>query len=132
MLFPTLLRALCLCYAGFLIVSSLPLALLAAATPQGEPFTPAWQIILFVIGAATLLASGFLYVGLLGERMRSAVRHRAAAGVLLALPIAAGAVLLLTKGHPEMRPTGWFFLAPAALAFLCMVWPSLDWPRRAP
>lgn len=128
MIFATLLRALCLGYAAFLIVLSMALGLLASGMPQGEPFTPMWEIMTITIGLGTVLASGFLYPGLLGERGQGAARHRIAAGVLLAMPVILGALLVLGESHPEMRPLGWFFLPPAAVAFIGFAWPGLALP----
>jgi hypothetical protein len=132
MIFATLLRALCLSYAAFLIIVSIAVALLASGMPQGEPITPWWEIISIVVGVATVLSSGFIYSGLLGERGHSATMHRFAAAVLLAVPIILGAFLVLRDSHPEMRPFGWVFLAPAAVAFIGFAWPGLALPSSPP
>lgn len=125
MIFLTLLRVLCLCYAGFLIFLSIGVSLLAASVPQGEPHIPMWKIMMFVIGLVMLLASGFLYASLFSERLRKSAKHRVAACVLLAQPIAVGILVLLAKSHPEVRSIGWFFLVPAVVVFLSMAWPGL-------
>ena len=128
MIFPTLLRVLCLCFGGLLILLSVPIGLMATIPPLDESMTPLWEMMTIAIGLATVLASGFIYVGLFGERPQSVARHRLVAGVLLVMPIALGTQLLLAHGHPEMRPFGWFFLVPSVIAFVSFAWPGVARP----
>jgi hypothetical protein len=73
--------------------------------------------------AACLIASGFIYIGLLGRRMAKSRLHYVLAGLLLAAPLVLGIWLLTPPRGHEWQPVGLFFLVPASLLFACAIWP---------
>lgn len=111
----------CILFGGALL-------LVGAASPSDD-VGRRWAALACLVGLLLLVAAGFLYVCLLGDRMRASVRHRIAAGVFLAVPILGGAKLLLAPAHPEMRDMGMTAMMAAALVFVLTVWPGL--PGRA-
>jgi hypothetical protein len=80
---------------GFgLIILSIPFSLLAAAFPQGEPFIPAWEIISAVLGAAILLAAGFIMFSLGWPKRFVSLTFRYATFMLLFCPLVVGCILV--------------------------------------
>jgi uncharacterized membrane protein len=116
---------------GWLIIaSSIPLAFLAGAAPSDT--VPTWSpLIAFPLGGC-LMASGFLYVGMLGQSLSRSRMHRMLAGSLLLAPLMAGIRLLLTPGHQGLHPFGFFLFVPACLSFLAAVWPFRPTPAERP
>jgi hypothetical protein len=123
------IRLASLAYGGFVIMASMPLALLAGAAPSDIVGTPSALYVMRV--AACLIASGFVYVGLSGRRMAKSRLHYVLVGVLLAAPMILGAWLLTPSSGYEWRPVGLFFLVPASLLFSCAVWPLHVTSKRA-
>jgi len=80
---------------GFgLIVLSLPLTLLAAAFPQGEPFIPAWEIISAVLGAGILLGTGFIMFSLGWPKRFASLTFRYTTFIFLLCPFVVGCILI--------------------------------------
>ena len=113
------IRLASLAFGAFVIMASIPLAMLGAAVPSEYAPPP----LLALPAAALLIASGFFYVGLVGRRMAKSRLHHVLAGMLLAVPLALGGSLLIASHGREWQLMGWFFLVPASLLFVCTVWP---------
>jgi hypothetical protein len=80
---------------GFgLIILSLPFSLLTASVPQGEPFIPVWQIVRTVLGAAILLATGFIMFSLGWPRRFVSLTFKCATCVFLLCPLVVGCMLI--------------------------------------
>lgn len=103
-------------------------ALLAGAFPQGEPFTPPWQMTLIILGAACIFVSGYLFVGYYGDRVRHSPRLRIIATLLLFIPIVATALLLLHSNHFEIYPVIIPLLIFSVALLVAIVWPF--WQHR--
>ncbi len=97
-------RLACLLLGTSLVLLSLPAGLLAASAPQGEPMTPAWTTIVFVVLVGALLASGFLMFALLPHAGRSRALCTLNVALLL-LPLGLG-LLLLNATRVQFPPIG--------------------------
>jgi hypothetical protein len=120
-------RLSCLLLGFGIPLVSIPLALLAGSVPQGEPFTPAWQLALFVIGCAGLIGAGFAMFAVGWGARFDRPLYRGVTFMLLLIPFALGWELM---GSPVQFPlaqlavaltvfTGWVLLLcvrPALLA----------------
>lgn len=118
-LFAYTVRLASLAFGGFVVMISMPLALLGGAAPSDQ-VRPFFALLILPV-AACCIASGFIYIGALGHRMARSRLHYVFAGLLLTAPLALG-IWLLTRGH-EWQPVGLFFCVPAALVFACAIWP---------
>lgn len=98
---------------------SLPIAVLAAAIPQGEPAMPGWELIAFVVAAAVAVCSGFIMFGVGWPARMANPRYRGVTFLFLLIPLAAGVALILAS-HTQFPPknvaaalivfTGWLLL----------------------
>ena len=117
----TPIRFISFSYGSCVIVASIPLALLSGAAPSET--VPAWSPLLTMPATACLLAAGFIFIALFGERMARSRWYCLVAGLLLSAPFATGVLLLLTPKAQRLHPLGLLLLIPAGLAFMCSVWP---------
>ena len=117
---------LCCALLGFGIpVVSIPLALLASAFPQGEPFTPPWQLAASVIGCACLLASGFAMFAV-GWRARFERRaYRGVTFLLLLIPLVVGMELMASPVQFPPTHLAIAFSAFTGWLLLLCAWPGL-------
>ena len=98
---------------------SVPIAVLAAAVPQGEILTPGTELITLVIGGAVAVCSGFIMFGVGWPARMANLRYRGLTFLLLLVPLAAG-VALLFASRTQFPPknlatalivfTGWLLL----------------------
>lgn len=109
-------------FGCFVIIASIPLALIGATVPQET--VPAVSPVLTVPLVACALAAGFLLFGIFGGGTASSPRKRLVTALLLVLPLASGAALLLAPAHQMLQNTGLFFFVPALVALFCTVWPG--------
>ncbi|HEX8604320.1 MAG TPA: hypothetical protein VF774_16850 [Pseudoduganella sp.] len=120
-IFANTIRIASLTVGCFMMVASIPIALLAGAAPGDT--VPPLSPLLVVPSVALLMASGFLYVAISGPRLAGSWFHRAIAALLLAAPLAAGVWFLLTPEAQRLHFLGFLLFAPACVLFLCAVWP---------
>lgn len=98
---------------------SLPIAVLAAAVPQGEPSTPGWELIALVIAGAVAVCSGFILFGIGWPARMARLGYRGATFLFLLAPLTAGMAVMLA-GPTQLAPrepaialivfTGWLLL----------------------
>jgi len=117
-------RFACLLVGTSVVLVSLPVGLLAAAAPQGEPMTPGWQIILGVVALAVLLASGFLMFAFVGTAPMS-IAFQIVNAMLLLLPLGSGLLLILSTRLQIPTPGLAYAMTAASIwvLFLCCVTP---------
>ncbi len=94
-LFAYTVRLASLAFGGFVVMISMPLALLGGAAPSDQ-VRPFFALLILPV-AACCIASGFIYIGALGHRMARSRLHYVFAGLLLTAPLALG-IWLLTRG----------------------------------
>jgi len=75
------------------IIFSLPLSLFGAASPQGEPSVPAWEIISFVIGGGILVGAGFIMFSSGWPTKFKIFRFRCLTFIFLLFPLVFGVIL---------------------------------------
>lgn len=114
------IRWLSLVYSGLVVMAASMLTLLGLSVP-GE-YAPTTSDYLFFPLTACIVQSGFIYIALSGRRLAGSRIRRAAGGVLLAIPLGLGGWGVVIAQH-DMRSVGLFFLLPAALLFVCAIWP---------
>jgi hypothetical protein len=101
---------------GWLIIAaSIPLAFIGGAAPSDT--VPTWSPLVVVPLGACVLASGFLYIGVLGKSLTKSRAHRVFAALLLVAPLIAGMKLLLTSENQGLHPFGFFLFVPACILF---------------
>lgn len=98
---------------------SVPVAVLAAAVPQGEPLLPGWELIAFVISGAVAVCSGFIMFGVGWPARMANLRYRGVTFLLLLVPLVAGVALMFVS-NVQFPPknlatalivfTGWLLL----------------------
>jgi hypothetical protein len=104
-----------------MIVASIPIALLGGAAPSDT--VPTMSPLLFVPLIACLMASGFFYVAILGQRLAGYRWHYWIADLLLTVPSATGIALLLSPEEQRLSFLGFVLFGPACVLFLCTIWP---------
>jgi hypothetical protein len=93
-------RICCALSALGMVLISFPFAFLASEMPQGGPFIPPLEIILFIIGAAIVLASGFVMFAIGWPARLANLAYRCTTFFLLLLPLAVGVTLLMAARTP--------------------------------
>ncbi|MRX11222.1 hypothetical protein GJ697_25685 [Pseudoduganella sp. FT25W] len=87
--------SLCSCVLGIgLFMMSTMFSLLAGAVPQGEDFTPPWQIVASVIASGALVASGYMMFSLGWPGKFANAWFRWITALLLLIPLAVGCLLV--------------------------------------
>lgn len=84
---------------------ALPIAVLAAAVPQGEPSTPGLELIALVVGGAVAVCSGFIMFGVGWPTRMARLGYRGATFLFLLAPLTAGVALMLA-GPTQFAPRG--------------------------
>jgi hypothetical protein len=113
------IRLIALGYGGCVILVAVSMAMSAGPVP-GE-YQPPLSFMLLIPAFACLLASGFLYVGVVGQGMARSRWHRLLAAALLAVPLLWGARMLI---HIDgLRMVGLLFVVPTVLTLVGAVWP---------
>jgi hypothetical protein len=115
------IRILSFLFGCFIVVLSIPVAFIGGAAPQDT--VPLISPLVTTPLAAFLLASGFLSFGVFGGATTSSRWQRSITALLLMLPLAFGAMMLLAPAHQLLRGMGLFFFVPALVTLLCNVWP---------
>jgi hypothetical protein len=92
---------------------------------------PGWIAVGGLAGLA-LVALSFLYVAALGDRMRRSSHARAAGGLLLLIPAAAGITTLATRTDTELLWGSGILVSFTVLLFISFVFPALPDRRQRP
>lgn len=120
------LRLLALLAGGLVLI--LPPALLSNA---GHTGMPAWIVAGGLAGLA-LVALSFLYIGVLGKRMRRSAHTRMLGGLLLLIPAAAGITVLATRTNAELLWASGILVSFTVLLFISFVYPAAPDRRQRP
>lgn len=94
---------------------SVPIAVLAAAVPQGEPYLLGWELMGVVIAGALAVCSGFILFGVGWPARMANLPYRGITFLLLLVPLVSG-VALLFASHTQFPPKN---LALALIIFTC-------------
>jgi len=105
--------------AGGLVLILPPLAL-AQSSPAGMP---GWVAVGGFAGLV-LVALSFFYIGMLGDRMRRNGQLRTLGGLLLMIPAAAGATMLVTRNDPTLLWGSGALLSVTVMMFVSFVFPA--------
>jgi hypothetical protein len=116
---------------SFLIGIGIPMALPLVLSDVGTRGMPGWPVLGGLFGMC-LVSGSFLYIALLGARMRRSLALRILGGLLLLLPMAASLTVLWTRSEEEMLWCGGLLLAAAVLMFICFVFPGIPDGRQRP
>ncbi|WP_296945976.1 hypothetical protein [uncultured Massilia sp.] len=120
------LRLLSLLACGLLVIV---LPVLLSDTGSGN--LPLSMAVPAVLGAA-LMAAGFVYVGMMAERMRRPGRERWLGTALLTLPALACLAILATRHAPTLLWGSGMLLACTTLQLACVLNPGALERRRRP
>jgi MFS family permease len=120
------LRMLALLAGGLVLI--LPPLLLADV---GHAGMPGWIVAGGLAGLA-LVALSFLYVAVLGDRMRRSAYTRALGGLLLLIPAAAGIAMLATRTDAELLWGSAILVSFTVLLFISFVYPAAPDRRQRP
>jgi hypothetical protein len=120
------LRLLALLAGGLVLI--LPPLVLAQST---QPGMPGWVAIGGLAGLA-LVALSFFYIGVLGDRMRRNGQLRTLGGLLLMIPAAAGATMLVTRNDPALLWGSGALLSFTVMMFVSFVFPASPGRRQRP
>lgn len=116
---------------SFLIGIVIPMALPLVLSDVGTRGMPGWPVLGGLFGMS-LVSGSFLYLALLGSRMRRSIILRILGGLLLLLPMAASVAVLLTRTQEEMLWAGGGLLAASVLMFISFVFPGIPDGRQRP
>jgi len=114
---------------SFLIGIVIPMALPLVLSDVGTRGMPGWPVLGGLFGMS-LVSGSFLYIALLGSRMRRSIILRILGGLLLLLPMAASVAVLLTRTQEEMLVAGGALLAASVLIFISFVFPGFPESQR--
>jgi len=114
---------------SFLIGIGIPMALPLVLSDVGTRGMPGWPVLGGLFGMSVISGS-FLYIALLGSRMRRSILLRILGGFLLMLPMAASLAVLWTRTQETMLLAGGGLLAASVLMFISFVVPGLPESRR--
>lgn len=114
---------------SFLIGIVIPMALPLVLSDVGTRGMPGWPVLGGLFGMS-LVSGSFLYLALLGSRMRRSIILRILGGLLLLLPMAASVAVLLTRTQEEMLWAGGGLLAASVLMFISFVFPGFPESQR--
>ena len=120
------LRLLALLAGGLVLI--LPPALLSNA---GQTGMPAWIVAGGLAGLA-LVALSFLYIAVLGKRMRRSPHTRMLGGLLLLIPATAGIIVLATRTNAELLWASGILVSFTVLLFISFVYPAAPDRRQRP
>lgn len=114
---------------SFLIGIVIPMALPLVLSDVSTRGMPGWPVLGGLFGMS-LVSGSFLYIALLGSRMRRSIILRILGGLLLLLPMAASIAVLLTRTQEEMLLASGALLAAAVLMFISFVFPGFPESQR--
>ena len=110
------------------IIPIVPSFVLADASIRGMP---GWPVLGGLFGMC-LISGSFLYVALLGLRMRRSVALRILGGLLLMVPAVVGLAMLCTSNEVAMLSAGGALLVTTILMFISFVFPAPPDHRQRP
>ena len=110
------------------IIPMIPPVVLADASIRGMP---GWPVLGGLFGM-TLISGSFLYVSLLGLRMRRSIALRMLGGLLLMVPAVVGLAMLWTSDVAAMLWSGGALLMTTILMFISFVFPAPSEHRQRP
>jgi hypothetical protein len=119
--FAYILRGAAFLFGCDIVLKSIFVALLGSAAPSDTVPTVSPLLIVPMIGC--LMASGFFYVALSGQRLARSRLRCWIAVFLLAVPLTSGISFLATPEEQMLHATGFFLTAPACVLLLCTIWP---------
>jgi len=121
-----ILRLLALLAGGLVFV--LPPMVLAG---NSHPGMPAWVAVGGLAGLA-LVALSYLYIAVLGDRMRRSSHLRMLGGLLLMIPAVGGITMLATRTDPPLLWASGLLVSFTMLLFLSFVYPAAPDRRQRP
>jgi len=110
------------------IVPIVPSFVLGDASIRG---LPGWPVLGGLFGMC-LISGSFLYVSLLGLRMRRSIALRMLGGLLLMVPAVVGLAMLWTSDVAAMLWSGGALLMTTILMFISFVFPAPSEHRQRP
>jgi hypothetical protein len=110
------------------IIPIVPSFVLADASIRGMP---GWPVLGGLFGMC-LISGSFLYVALLGLRMRRSIALRILGGLLLMVPAVIGLAMLWTSDEAPMLWSGGALLVTTILMFISFVFPAPPEHRQRP
>ena len=110
------------------IVPIVPSFVLGDASIRG---LPGWPVLGGLFGMC-LISGSFLYVSLLGLRMRRSIALRILGGLLLMVPAVVGLAMLCTSDEAPMLWSGGALLVTTILMFISFVFPAAADRRQRP
>jgi hypothetical protein len=111
-----------------IIIPMVPPLVLADASIRGMP---GWPVLGGLFGMC-LISGSFLYVALLGPRMRRSIDLRMLGGLLLMVPALVGLATLCTRNEAAMLWSGGALLMTTILMFISFVFPAPTEHRQRP
>jgi peptidoglycan/LPS O-acetylase OafA/YrhL len=120
------LRLLALLAGGLVLI--MPPLVLAQSEQAGMP---GWIAVGGLAGLA-LVALSFIYIAVLGDRMRRSGHLRTLGGLLLMIPAAAGATILATRNDAPMLWGSGALLSFTVMMFVSFVYPATPERRQRP
>ncbi|TFW35581.1 hypothetical protein [Massilia horti] len=92
-----------------------------------------WQAVITLTGI-TLVSLSFIFVGLIGHRLRKSPKLRMAAGLLLTVPLAGSAAMLLSSqaNPPEVLWTCGVILSFTVVQYIVFVFPINNERKQRP
>jgi hypothetical protein len=116
---------------SFLIAVIIPMVPPLVLADAGTSGMPGWPVVGGLFGMC-LVSGSFLYIALLGTRMRRSIALRILGGLLLTVPAAVGLVMLWTGDEAEMLWSGGALLVTTILMFISFVFPATTDRRQRP
>lgn len=120
------LRLLALLAGGLVLI--VPPMLLAGSS---HPGLPGWVAVGGLAGLA-LVALSYLYIAVLGDRMRRSSHARMLGGLLLLIPAVGGITMLATRTDPALLWGSGLLVSFTMLLFLSFVYPAAPDRRQRP
>ncbi|MBW8898610.1 MAG: hypothetical protein JF619_10955 [Massilia sp.] len=116
---------------SFLIAIIIPMVPPFVLADAGIRSMPGWPVLGGLFGMC-LISGSFLYVALLGPRMRRSITLRILGGLLLIVPAVAGLAMLWTSDEEDMLWSGGALLVTTILMFISFVFPAPSEHRQRP
>jgi hypothetical protein len=111
-----------------LVIPMVPPLVLADASTRGMP---GWPVLGGLFGMC-LISGSFLYIALLGTRMRRSIALRILGGLLLVIPAAVSLAMLWTRNETAMLWSGGALFVTTVLMFISFVIPATADRRQRP
>jgi hypothetical protein len=113
--------------AGAMILVAPPLVM----SDMGTRGMSGWPVLIALFGLG-LVAGSYFFIALMGPRMRRSWFLRMVGGVLLAVPAAAGLMMLITRREPTILYASGMLMGSAVLLFITFVFPATPDRRQRP